>query len=93
VIETFLDDAPSLIASLNPSLETSDADEVRRAAHSLKSNGQTFGAKDFAEVCRDLEERAKRRELDGASELVERIEREYGALADALAALRPAGAP
>jgi PAS domain S-box-containing protein len=92
VIETFLDDAPSLIASLAASLQTGDVEELRRAAHSLKSNGQTFGAKEFADTCRELEERAKRHELDGATGVVERIEQEYGALAEALAALRTAGA-
>ena len=92
VIETFLDDAPSLIAGLTASLETGDAEELRRAAHSLKSNGQTFGANDFADICRELEERAKRHELDGAAALVGRIENEYGALADALAALRAGAA-
>ena len=88
VIETFLDDAPTLIATLRSSLEQGDAEELRRAAHSLKSNGQTFGASDFARLCRQLEEGAKRHELDGASSLVDRIDHEYGALAEALAALR-----
>jgi CheY-like chemotaxis protein/HPt (histidine-containing phosphotransfer) domain-containing protein len=88
VIETFLEDAPALIATLRASLEKGDAEELRRAAHSLKSNGQTFGANDFAGLCRQLEERAKRHELDGASGLVDRIDHEYGALADVLAALR-----
>src|SRR5213076_1306654 len=77
VIDTFLDDAPALIASL--SIEV-DAQELRRAAHTLKSNGQTFGAKEFADLCRELEERAKRGEHDGAEELVDRIVHEYAAL-------------
>ncbi len=88
VIETFLDDAPALIASLRGSLERGDAEELRRAAHTLKSNGQTFGATNFADLCRRLEEHAKRQELDGASSLVDRIDQEYGALAHSLDALR-----
>jgi HPt (histidine-containing phosphotransfer) domain-containing protein len=92
VIDTFLDDAPALIATLRASLEQGDAEELRRAAHSLKSNGQTFGANDFAGLCRQLEERAKRHELDGASGLVDRIDREYAALAEALASLRAGAA-
>jgi len=54
----------------------------------LKSNGATLGATEFAELCRTLEARAKAGELDGAGELVDRIEQEYGPLRDALAALR-----
>jgi HPt (histidine-containing phosphotransfer) domain-containing protein len=61
---------------------------VRRAAHTLKSNGQTFGAVSFAELCRALEERARSGELDGAGELADRIDREYVALQEALAPLR-----
>jgi HPt (histidine-containing phosphotransfer) domain-containing protein len=54
----------------------------------LKSNGATLGAAEFAELCRTLEARAKVGELDGAAELVDRVEQEYGALRDALEALR-----
>jgi CheY-like chemotaxis protein/HPt (histidine-containing phosphotransfer) domain-containing protein len=89
VIDTFLDDAPTLISTLKASHERGDVEELRRTAHSLKSNGQTFGAKQFADLCRELEERAKQGELAGASELVNRIDDEYVALEYALVALRP----
>jgi HPt (histidine-containing phosphotransfer) domain-containing protein len=89
VVETFLDDAPALLATLRTSLEAGDTEELRRAAHTLKSNGQTFGAARFSELCRELEERARRGDLDGASELVDRIAREYDALGAVLAELRP----
>jgi PAS domain S-box-containing protein len=88
LIGTFLNDAPSLLATLRDSLERQDVEELRRAAHTLKSNGQTFGAEQFGEVCRELEDRARNGELDGATEVVDRIDREYGRLERALAALR-----
>jgi CheY-like chemotaxis protein/anti-sigma regulatory factor (Ser/Thr protein kinase) len=88
MIGTFLTDAQSLMASLRAALERGDAAELRRAAHTLKSNGQTFGAGSFSELCRELEERAKSGELDGAGELADRIERELAALEEALAPLR-----
>jgi PAS domain S-box-containing protein len=88
VVVTFLADAPPLMASLRVALERGEAGEVRRAAHTLKSNGQTFGAGSFAELCRELEERARSGELAGAGELADRIDREYVALAEALAPLR-----
>ena len=59
VIDTFRVDAPNLLATLRRSLEQADADELRRAAHTLKSNGATLGAAGFAELCRELEERAR----------------------------------
>jgi HPt (histidine-containing phosphotransfer) domain-containing protein len=88
VIDTFFADAPTLMATLHRSLDEGSAAELRRAAHTLKSNGATLGAADFAELCRTLEQRAKNGQLTGASELIERIEREYEALHEALAKLR-----
>ena len=89
VIDTFRADAPTLLATLRSSLEEKNADELRRAAHTLKSNGATLGAGDFSELCRELEARARSGDLEGAGDLVDRIEREYGALEEALGALRP----
>jgi PAS domain S-box-containing protein len=87
VIDAFLADAPGLLATLRRSLDSQNSEELRRAAHTLKSNGATLGAAEFAELCRTLEQRAKAGELDGASELVDRIEQEYRPLEEALSAL------
>jgi HPt (histidine-containing phosphotransfer) domain-containing protein len=88
LIDTFLGEAPALLATLRRALEQEDAGEVRRAAHTLKSNGATFGDEDFSELCRELEARAKEGRLDGAGELADRIEQGYARLQEALAALR-----
>jgi CheY-like chemotaxis protein len=88
VIDAFLADGPELIATLRRSLDQHNVEELRRAAHTLKSNGATLGAEQFAELCRTLEHRAKAVELDGASQLVDRVEQEYRLLEDALSALR-----
>jgi PAS domain S-box-containing protein len=88
LIGTFLSDAPALLASLRTTREQAETEELRRAAHTLKSNGQTFGAGSFADLCRVLEERARRDELDGADELIDRIEREYAVLERTLDAVR-----
>jgi CheY-like chemotaxis protein len=89
VVDAFLADAPELVATLRRSLAEQNAEELRRAAHTLKSNGATLGADVFAALCRTLEQRAKDRQLDDASELVSRIEQSYGAFEESLAALRP----
>jgi HPt (histidine-containing phosphotransfer) domain-containing protein len=81
-----------LLATLRSSLDDGNGEELRRAAHTLKSNGATLGAKEFAELCRTLEQRAKAGELDDAAELVGRIEAEYRPLEEALAALRAGSA-
>jgi two-component system sensor histidine kinase/response regulator len=87
VIAAFLADAPELMATLRRSLEDANNEELRRAAHTLKSNGATLGAEEFTERCRTLEQRAKDGDLDGAAELVEQIEQDYGQLEEALSAL------
>jgi CheY-like chemotaxis protein len=88
LIDEFLTEAPALLAALRRALEQDDADETRRAAHTLKSNGATFGAEAFSELCRELEARAKDGRLEGAEQLVDRIDGEYARLQEALAALR-----
>jgi CheY-like chemotaxis protein/HPt (histidine-containing phosphotransfer) domain-containing protein len=88
VIDTFLSDAPALVASLRTAYEQGETEELRRAAHTLKANGQTFGAGRFSELCRELEERARGGDVDSTAELVDRVEREYPAVAETLAALR-----
>jgi len=87
VIDAFLADAPGLVATLRRALREKDTDELRRAAHTLKSNGSTLGAERFSELCRELEQNAKSGRLESASELVDRIEDEYRALAEALTVL------
>jgi HPt (histidine-containing phosphotransfer) domain-containing protein len=92
VTSTFLADAPTLLATMRRALEQQDADELRRAAHTLKSNGATLGAEEFSELCRELEDRAKSGELAGGGELADRIETEYARVREALATLGT-GAP
>jgi PAS domain S-box-containing protein len=88
VVEAFLTDAPALIASLRSSLEQQNGEDLRRAAHTLKSNGATLGAEEFAELCRTVEQQAKAGRLDGLSQLVDRIEQELPPLGEALNLLR-----
>ena len=92
VIDTFLSDAPALVVALRTTYEQGDTEGLRRAAHTLKSNGQTFGAGRFSGLCRELERRARSNELHGTAELVDRVEREYGSLEKSLAALRSSAA-
>jgi PAS domain S-box-containing protein len=89
VIDTFLADVGTLLATLGRALDEGDAVEVRRVAHTLKSNGATLGATEFAELCRVLERQAKDGLLEDAPGLVARIEDERRALEQELGTLRP----
>jgi HPt (histidine-containing phosphotransfer) domain-containing protein len=92
VIDTFLADVATLIGTLREALAGEDVAGVRRAAHTLKSNGATLGASAFAELCRELEQAARDGRLDGAPGLVAGIEAELGSLRQALASVRPQAA-
>ena len=87
VVDAFAADAPTLLASLEDSLRRHDTEELRRAAHTLKSNGATLGAAEFAERCRVVELRAKDGQLDGVAQLVDQIQQEYRTLQASLAPL------
>jgi signal transduction histidine kinase/CheY-like chemotaxis protein/HPt (histidine-containing phosphotransfer) domain-containing protein/HAMP domain-containing protein len=86
LIEQFLADSPGLLVAARDGVEAGDADVVRRAAHTLKSNAATFGANELAERCRTLETAAREGSLDDGLEQVDAIgaelERVHAALRD-----------
>ena len=92
LLETFLTEAPKLVSSLRLALERGDADELRRAAHTLKSNAATFGATALFELSRELEVLAEAKSLERARGLVARAEAEYGRVRSALEGARVEGA-
>ncbi len=55
LVTTFLDEAPGMIDELKAAAGAADADRYRRAAHSIKSNANTFGAIALAERARKIE--------------------------------------
>ena len=55
LVGTFLEEAPQMLAELRSALAEASAERFRRAAHSLKSNSNTFGATQLGQMARDLE--------------------------------------
>lgn len=55
LVQTFLEEAPIMLAELREALVTGNADAFRRAAHSLKSNSLTFGALALGAMAREQE--------------------------------------
>lgn len=55
LVGTFAEEAPPLLADLRAARQAADADSFRRAAHTLKSNGATFGAVELEALARVLE--------------------------------------
>ncbi len=55
LLDSFSEDAPRLLQQLRAGLGAGDRESVQRAAHTLKSNAQTFGASHLASLCAELE--------------------------------------
>lgn len=55
LMDTFFEDAAAQMETLKAALAARDAETLRRAAHSLKSNALTFGAEELAGLARELE--------------------------------------
>lgn len=56
LVATFVDEeAPQMLAELRAARAEGAAERFRRAAHSLKSNANTFGALSLGEMARALE--------------------------------------
>jgi CheY-like chemotaxis protein/HPt (histidine-containing phosphotransfer) domain-containing protein len=91
LIDTFLRDTPRLVEAARRGLERGQTDEVRRAAHTLKSNGATFGATSLSELSRQLEALARSGTLEGADELITQIDAEYERVRIALETERERG--
>ncbi len=81
LVDTFAEEAPQMLAEMRLALAVADAERFRRAAHSLKSNGNTFGAMRLAEMARALE-------LGGLPESPALLDAVAAELDSALAALK-----
>ena len=87
LIRDFLEDGRELLGSIRSAREIGDAQELERAAHTLKSSSATFGALDVSDVCKELEEQASQGQISGdVGSKIERLEELFKAVSSALEA-------
>ena len=55
LLDTFLSEGPTMLEALKTAVAEEDADAYRRAAHSMKSNAEIFGATALADLSRQME--------------------------------------
>jgi len=79
LVDTFLEEAPRMLEELRSAAAEGRADAFRRAAHSLKSNANTFGALDLGALARELELRGVPAGGDDAA--IAALEHEYARVA------------
>jgi len=87
LVDAFLADAPPLMSALRTALAAGDATTFRRTAHSLKSNGNAFGALEFSALARELEETGMPAVGEQAESKLQALEEAYATAASALRAL------
>ena len=89
--DAFYEDAPKLLQEAQQAWQAGDAETLRRAAHSLKSNAANFGAEEMRRMCKDLEDKGKVGDLAGSDQHLEQITTEYARVKEALQAVVLAG--
>jgi HPt (histidine-containing phosphotransfer) domain-containing protein len=90
LVDTFLQEAPVMLDALRDALAAQDADKFRRAAHSLKSNSNTFGAFALGAMARELELAGVTHVAATGAQSLDALRQEYARVAAALDALRHA---
>ena len=90
LVDTFLQEAPSMLDDLRSALAAADADKFRRAAHSLKSNSNTFGALTLGAMARELELGGLSKANENRGQPLDALAGEYSRVAAALTELRHA---
>ena len=88
LIEAYFDDSPKRLAAMQEALSAGRAEDLRRAAHSLKSNSANFGAMVLSRKCSELEEMGKAGALRDAVEQIGQIAAEYEEARAALEAIQ-----
>ncbi|MCW9012592.1 MAG: Hpt domain-containing protein [Gammaproteobacteria bacterium] len=85
-IETYLDNSPKLITSIESALATGDAESIFHNAHQLKGGSGSIGAMQLADVAMHMEKIGKAGSTEGIAALLEQLKAEYARVADALKA-------
>ena len=74
---SFLQDAPERVEQIRQDLSTRDAQTIRASAHALKSLSGCVGAMSLFQVCKFLEDLAKRNCIGSALPVMQQIDTEY----------------
>ncbi len=85
LVETFLADSKSRVASLQSLLHSTDSDAIRRAAHSFKGSCSNLGVLHLASLCGSLEHKALASNIENFAEDLRGIEEEFALIQKMLA--------
>jgi len=87
VVAIFAVEAPQLLARIEEGIRGSSAGDVKRASHKLKGSLLQFSARAAVAVAQQLEEKAEKGSVAGATPLLNRLRHEVDLLREGLHAM------
>ena len=77
LVELYLADAPGQLESVRAAIGAANPGRLRESAHGLKGASANLGAKPLAAACLELEKLGHSGSVEGAAELLAKLEREF----------------
>ncbi|HEX2787941.1 MAG TPA: Hpt domain-containing protein [Ignavibacteria bacterium] len=77
LITVYLGQSPGLIDEIRNSYNMKDAEQMSKAAHTLKGSSLNVGVRKFAEICKELELKGKNNDFDNVDKLLENLDVYY----------------
>ncbi|MBA5690296.1 hybrid sensor histidine kinase/response regulator [Rugamonas apoptosis] len=84
VLQAYVNDTPTHLLTLRQAIAAADADNLRKAAHSLKASSANVGAEALALACKEMELLGRNGSTAGAADLLAGMEREFQAVHQSL---------
>ena len=86
IVDSFVTEGPRRLERMRSAVARGDLQDLVLVAHNLKGGSAQIGALRVAALSRELEESGREGRLDGAGEILDRLERELEAASAALLA-------
>ena len=77
MLQLFLEEVPRRVERLQGAWRAGNAEELQRAAHSLKGSAGNIGARQLYDDLPQLDERGKAGDFNGARHLMDSLDEEY----------------
>ena len=77
LLQTFIKDSHTRIASLDQAITQGDSENIRQAAHSFKGSAANLAAMPLAELCKQLETKGREQQLAGCDQLFNEVREEF----------------
>jgi HPt (histidine-containing phosphotransfer) domain-containing protein len=84
LVDTFIQDSSSRIATLRQLVQGNDADLIRRTAHSFKGSSSNLGALQLSALCSAIEKKALAGNFNGLAADLAELENEFAKVEQSL---------